>query len=114
MGTRAGVTVTFRAGAVRDFVAAVARGAFGGLTSASDYSAVARGDGGDVDVAGVDDAREIEVAFMHPWDGDARRVAAWLANRAAAAGGVARGWARAAASLGVSLFRTSCERTRTR
>ena len=54
----------------------------------------------------VDDAREIEVAFIHPWDGDASRVAAWLANRAAsdAAGVSPVGWARAPASLGGSLF----------
>ena len=54
----------------------------------------------------VDDAREIEVAFIHPWDGDASRVAAWLANRAASDDAVVSpvGWARATASLGVSLF----------
>ena len=78
--------MTFRAGAVRDFVDAVARDAFGGLTSASDYSAVSR-EGRTAVMYGtsreVDDAREIEVAFIHPWDGDASRVAAWLANRAA-------------------------------
>ena len=90
-----GFTVTFRAGAVRDFVDAVARDAFGGLTSASDYSAVSR-EGRTAVMYGtsreVDDAREIEVAFIHPWDGDASRVAAWLANRAASdRGGVARG-----------------------
>ena len=104
-----GFTVTFRAGAVRDFVDAVARDAFGGLTSASDYSAVSR-EGRTAVMYGtsreVDDAREIEVAFIHPWDGDASRVAAWLANRAASDDAVVSpvGWARATASLGVSLF----------
>ena len=104
-----GFTVTFRAGAVRDFVDAVARDAFGGLTSASDYSAVSR-EGRTAVMYGtsreVDDAREIEVAFIHPWDGDASRVAAWLANRAGSDDAVVSpvGWARATASLGVSLF----------
>ena len=85
------------------------RDAFGGLTSASDYSAVSR-EGRTAVMYGtsreVDDAREIEVAFIHPWDGDASRVAAWLANRAASDDAVVSpvGWARATASLGVSLF----------
>jgi hypothetical protein len=108
-GVSASFTVTFRAGAVRDFVDAVARDAFGGLTSGSDFSALSR-EGRAAVLYGtsrdVDGSREIEVAFIHPWDGDASRVAAWLANHAASADSVVSpmGWARATASLGVSLF----------
>lgn len=108
-GVSASFTVTFRAGAVRDFVDAVARDAFGGLTAGSDFSARSR-EGRAAVLYGtsrdVDGSREIEVAFIHPWDGDAGRVAAWLANHAASADSVVSpvGWARATASLGVSLF----------
>ena len=103
---------TFRDGAVRAFVRRTLRERFGGpLSARADRSEVAR-----EPVTGilygtsrlVGGMREINVAFVQPWDGELANVVSWLASQSTASETSLVspvGWVRANANLGVSLPR---------
>jgi hypothetical protein len=98
------MVVHFRAGAVRDFTKEIARTHFCGFVPNARRGEAALGIlyGTRRRAANAKSTR-IDVAFIHPWDGDVAHVLSWLGSQSDAELISPVGWVRANANVGLAL-----------
>jgi len=102
--TSSSMVVHFRAGAVRDFTKEIARTHFCGFVPNARRGEAALGIlYGTRRLAGNAKSTRIDVAFIHPWDGDVAHVLSWLGSQSDAELISPVGWVRANANVGLAL-----------
>ena len=98
------MVVHFRAGAVRDFTKEIARTHFCGFVPNARRGEAALGIlYGTRRRAANAKSTHIDVAFIHPWDGDVAHVLSWLGSQSDAELISPVGWVRANANVGLAL-----------